>query len=93
MHNDQKCENIRDITQDPLFYSPRIMQQALLGIQESKCALLVCDGQEGVTHLDHELAVWIRKVDHIILYVSYIFDRSITNIIFIKCLIDLYQII
>eukprot|EP00624_Nannochloropsis_granulata_P001571 evm.model.NODE_1775_length_9066_cov_36.533752.2 len=50
---------IFDEDQDNLF-APQIREQALLALEESVAAILVVDGQVGVTTLDEEIAKFLR---------------------------------
>eukprot|EP00981_Chlorochromonas_danica_P013746 scaffold6829_cov162-Ochromonas_danica.AAC.2 len=51
-------------------FADRITQQALTALKEADVAVMVCNGQEGVTQLDTILADWIRKNIKIPLYVA-----------------------
>ena len=51
-------------------FADKITQQALLGLKEATCALLVCDGQMGVHPLDRALAEWLRKNNKVPLYLT-----------------------
>jgi len=57
-----------DDTQD--IFADRITQQALIALQESDVALLVCDGKEGVTQMDGILCDWLRKNNKVPVYLA-----------------------
>lgn len=57
-----------DDTQD--IFAERITQQALIALREAKAAIFVCDGQEGITQLDTIIADWLRKNNHVPVYVA-----------------------
>eukprot|EP00595_Chromulina_sp_UTEXLB2642_P003313 CAMPEP_0196764544 /NCGR_PEP_ID=MMETSP1095-20130614/6404_1 /TAXON_ID=96789 ORGANISM="Chromulina nebulosa, Strain UTEXLB2642" /NCGR_SAMPLE_ID=MMETSP1095 /ASSEMBLY_ACC=CAM_ASM_000446 /LENGTH=339 /DNA_ID=CAMNT_0042120457 /DNA_START=153 /DNA_END=1169 /DNA_ORIENTATION=- len=51
-------------------FADRITEQALLALSEASAAILVCDGQEGVTQLDTLLAEWLRRNNKVPLYLA-----------------------
>jgi len=55
-----------DDTED--IFASKITEQALQGLREASCALLICDGQSGVTPLDRALAEWLRRNSKVPLY-------------------------
>jgi len=57
-----------DDTQD--IFADRITQQALIALGEANAALLVCDGQEGLTQLDSIIAEWLRKNNRVPVYIA-----------------------
>jgi GTP-binding protein len=57
-----------DDTQD--IFADRITQQALIALQESDVALLICDGKEGLTQMDEILCDWLRKNNKVPLYLA-----------------------
>jgi GTP-binding protein len=59
---------IFDDTKD--IFAERITQQALIALSEAKAAILVCDGQEGLTQLDMIIADWLRKNNNVPVYVA-----------------------
>ena len=46
------------------------MDSYLLCLKEAACAILVCDGQEGVTPLDRTLSEWLRKNNKVPIYLA-----------------------
>jgi GTP-binding protein len=60
---------IFDEDQDNLF-APQIREQALLALEESVAAILVVDGQVGVTTLDEEIAKFLRLKKNKPIYVA-----------------------
>ena len=48
-----------DDTKD--LFTKQITQQALIALKEAACAVLVVDGQEGLTPQDMEIAQWLKK--------------------------------
>lgn len=59
---------IFDDTKD--IFAERITQQALIALNQAQAAILVCDGQEGVTQLDTIIAEWLRKHSKVPVYVA-----------------------
>lgn len=57
-----------DDTRD--IFADRITQQALIALNEAKAAILVCDGQEGLSQLDIIIADWLRKHNKVPVYVA-----------------------
>ena len=51
-------------------FAEKITEQAILGLKEATCAVFVCDGQEGLTVLDRNIAQWLRKNCKIPLYLA-----------------------
>jgi GTP-binding protein len=51
-------------------FAERITQQALVALNQAKAAVLVCDGQEGVTQLDTIIADWLRKHSKVPVYIA-----------------------
>eukprot|EP01035_Chromulina_nebulosa_P016808 gene16808-22291_t len=51
-------------------FADRITEQALLALSEANAAILVCDGQAGVTQLDTLLAEWLRRNNKVPLYLA-----------------------
>lgn len=51
-------------------FANRITEQALIALNEAHAAILVCDGQEGVTPLDMSLAEWLRRNNKVPLYLA-----------------------
>mmetsp|Transcript_29458 Transcript_29458/g.49342 ORF Transcript_29458/g.49342 Transcript_29458/m.49342 type:complete len:586 (+) Transcript_29458:128-1885(+) len=59
---------IFDDTQD--IFADRITQQALIALSEANAAILVCDGQQGLTQLDSIIGEWLRKNSKVPLYLA-----------------------
>ncbi len=57
-----------DDSQD--MFAGRIMQQAQIALTEATAAVLVCDGQEGLTALDQEVGAWLRRSCRVPLYLA-----------------------
>ncbi len=51
-------------------FSEKITEQAILGLKEASCAIFVCDGQEGLTVMDRNIAQWLRKNCEVPLYLA-----------------------
>jgi GTPase len=51
-------------------FAEQITHQALIALAEAKAAILVCDGQEGLTQLDREIAGWLRKNNKVPVFVA-----------------------
>ena len=51
-------------------FADRITQQAFIALAEAKAAILVCDGQEGLTEQDRIIADWLRKNNKVPVYVA-----------------------
>ena len=59
---------IFDDTDD--MFADKITQQALLALSTAQFAVLVADGQQGLTTLDKVLVDWLRKTSKIPLYLA-----------------------
>ena len=44
-----------------MVFKEKVVLKALLALGEATAAVLVCDGQQGITTLDRTLADWLRK--------------------------------
>ncbi|RYH20930.1 hypothetical protein EON65_22070 [archaeon] len=51
-------------------FAERITQQAIIALKEANVAVMVCNGQEGVTQLDQIIADWLRKNIKIPVYIA-----------------------
>jgi GTP-binding protein len=52
------------------FFAEKIKQQAFVALKEATVAIMVCDGQTGITPFDDMLAEYIRKNVKIPLYLA-----------------------
>lgn len=51
-------------------FAEQITQQALIALKEADAAILVCDGQQGVTTLDGIIADWLRKNNKVPVFIA-----------------------
>ena len=59
---------IFDDTND--IFADQIAQQAIVALNEANAGVLVCDGKEGITPLDRQLAEWLRKNNKVPIFLA-----------------------